>query len=86
MSLIRRGERQKVTLIRLKQAAEMLNLDESTVRKGCAGTAHLTKVRQGSGRRQRISLVLEEVEAHIESLVRYAREHNPESAARRATQ
>ena len=34
-------------LIPLARAAEMLDLDESTVRKGGAGTAHLTKVRHG---------------------------------------
>lgn len=56
MSLIR-----KQTLINLCCAARMLDLDESTLRKGQAGTSGLTQVRRGNGRRQRVSLILEEV-------------------------
>ena len=82
MSLIRRKKQTlKVTytgpvLIRLQQAADILCLDESTIRKGAAGTAHLTKVRQGAGKRQRICLILGEVEAHVASLVEHARSLN----------
>ena len=77
MSLIRRKKQQLEytgpRLIPLRQAAEILCLDESTVRKGEAGTAHLKRVRQGTGQRQRIFLILEEVQAHIESLIEHAR-------------
>jgi hypothetical protein len=74
MSLIRRKQpEQAVTLITLREAAEMLRLDESTIRKGRAGTDVLTLVRQGRGKRQPIFLVREEVEAHIKSLVEHAR-------------
>jgi hypothetical protein len=81
MSLIR--SKQRITLIPLRRGAEMLCLDESTIRKGQAGTAHLTKVRQGEGKRQKVCLVLEEVEAHIASMVEFARERNsvPEQIA-----
>jgi hypothetical protein len=74
MSLVRRSQEQSTTLITLKEAAEMLRLDESTIRKGRAGTDALTLVRQGTGLRQPIFLVREEVEAHISSLVEHARE------------
>jgi len=78
MSLIRRKKQPKVkytgpVLIPLKQAAEILCLDESTLRKGEAGTGSLTRVRQGEGKRQRVFFVLQEVQAHIESLVAHAR-------------
>lgn len=56
MSLIR-----KQTLIGLCCAAALLDLDESTIRKGKCGTDSLTQVRKGSGKRQRVSLILEEV-------------------------
>lgn len=56
MSLIR-----KKTLIGLCCAAALLDLDESSIRKGLCGTDSLTKVRRGNGKRQRVSLVLEEV-------------------------
>ena len=39
----------------------MLDLDESTLRKGLAGTESLTQVRRGSGKRQRLSFILEEI-------------------------
>ncbi len=75
MSLIRRkGPAPAYTLITLQEAAEMLRLDESTIRKGLAGTDVLTKVRLGRGQRQRIRLVKEEVEAYIASMVEHARE------------
>jgi hypothetical protein len=75
VSLIRRKPEAKepVTLITLKEAAEMLRLDESTIRKHRAGTDSLTLVRQGTGKRQPIFLIREEVEAHIQSLVDRAR-------------
>lgn len=75
-SLIRRKParpEETVTLMTLKDAAAMLCLTPSAVRQGKAGTAHLTKVRQGEGKRQPIFLVREEVEAHIRSLVDHAR-------------
>lgn len=75
MSLIRRNppEKEQVTLITLREAAELLRLDESTIRKGRAGTDVLTLVRQGRGKRQPIFLIREEVEAHIASMVEHAR-------------
>ena len=75
MSLIRRKQQspaQPVTFVKLKDAAEMLQLDESTIRKGRAGTDVLTLVRQGTGKRQRVFLVLEEIEAYKASLVEHA--------------
>jgi len=39
----------------------LLDLDESTLRKGKAGTESLTQVRRGNGKRQRISFILEEI-------------------------
>jgi hypothetical protein len=75
VSLIRRKQPQAepVTLITLREAAEMLRLDESTIRKGRAGTDVLTLVRQGRGKRQPIFLIREEVEGHIASMVEHAR-------------
>ncbi len=58
MSLIR-GKSQ--TLIAPCCAARMLDLDESTLRKGLAGTESLTQVRRGHGKRQRVSFILEEI-------------------------
>lgn len=51
----------KQTLIAPCCAATILDLDESSLRKGCAGTENLTKVRRGNGKRQRISYILEEI-------------------------
>lgn len=58
MSLI---NRKSSTLVAPCCAAMLLDLDESTLRKGKAGTESLTQVRRGSGKRQRISFILEEV-------------------------
>ena len=58
MSLLTRKTQ---TLISPCCAASILDLDESTVRKGLAGTESLTHVRRGHGKRQRLSLILEEV-------------------------
>jgi hypothetical protein len=58
MSLLTRKTQ---TLISPCCAASILDLDESTVRKGLAGTESLTRVRRGYGKRQRLSLILEEV-------------------------
>lgn len=58
MSLINRKSN---TLIAPCCAARMLDLDESTLRKGLAGTESLTQVRRGNGKRQRISFILEEI-------------------------
>jgi len=49
------------TLIPPCCAATLLDLDESSLRKGCAGTEGLTQVRRGNGKRQRISFILEEI-------------------------
>ncbi len=53
--------RKSQTLISPCCAASILDLDESTIRKGLAGTDTLTHVRRGQGKRQRLSLILEEV-------------------------
>ena len=79
MSLIRPSKQQielpkELQLLTLKEAAELLRLDESTVRKGHAGTAHLTKVRQGGGKRRRVFLVRSEVEQHIRQMIDEARD------------
>ncbi len=58
MSLI---NRKSPTLVAPCCAAILLDLDESTLRKGKAGTESLTQVRRGSGKRQRISFILEEI-------------------------
>ncbi len=58
MSLIK-GKSQ--TLIGACCAATLLDLDESTLRKGLAGTESLTQVRRGYGKRQRVSFILEEI-------------------------
>ena len=58
MSLINRKSN---TLIAPCCAARLLDLDESTLRKGLAGTESLTQVRRGNGKRQRISFILEEI-------------------------
>ncbi len=58
MSLINRKSN---TLIAPCCAAVLLDLDESTLRKGLAGTESLTQVRRGNGKRQRISFILEEI-------------------------
>ena len=67
MSLIRRK-----TLISPCCASALLDLDESTLRKGQAGTESLTQVRRGNGKRQRISFVLEEVIALQSEWIRVA--------------
>ncbi len=67
MSLIKRK-----TLISPCCAAVILDLDESSLRKGCAGTESLTQVRRGNGKRQRISLILEEVIALQSEWIRVA--------------
>jgi hypothetical protein len=51
----------KQTLIAPCCAGILLDLHESTVRKGQAGTENLTQVRRGNGKRQRVSFILEEV-------------------------
>lgn len=67
MSLIKRK-----TLIAPCCAAVILDLDESTLRKGQAGTESLTQVRRGNGKRQRISFILEEVIALQSEWIRTA--------------
>ena len=56
MSLIKRQ-----TLIAPCCAGTLLDFDESTLRKGKAGTESLTQIRRGDGKRQRVSFILEEV-------------------------
>ncbi len=51
----------KQTLIAPCCAGSLLDLHESTLRKGQAGTENLTQVRRGAGKRQRVSFILEEV-------------------------
>lgn len=51
----------KQTLISSCCASVLLDLSESSLRKGVAGTETLTQVRRGNGKRQRISFILEEV-------------------------
>jgi len=58
MSLINRKSQ---TLVAPCCAAILLDLDESTLRKGKAGTESSTQVRRGNGKRQRISFILEEI-------------------------
>lgn len=58
MSLINRKSQ---TLIPICCASILLDLDESSLRKGCAGTENLTQVRRGYGKRQRVSFILEEI-------------------------
>jgi hypothetical protein len=83
MGLIRRkkagasADASREKLITLREAAERLRLDESTLRKRQAGTAHLTLVRQGTGQRRRIFLVESEVEAHVREMIARARLLNP---------
>lgn len=70
--LIRRKPAQPVTAERfltLKEAATRLRLDESTIRKGKAGTGHFTLIRQGEGKRRPIFLLESEVEAHVRQLI-----------------
>jgi hypothetical protein len=79
MSLIRRkkagapADAGLEMLMPLREAAELLCLSESTIRKRQAGTSHLTLVRQGTGQRRRIFLVRSEVEGHLKSLIDHAR-------------
>ena len=49
------------TLIGACCASTLLDLSESLLLKACAGTETLTQVRRGTGKRQRISFILEEV-------------------------
>ena len=50
------------TLIASCCAAVLLDLSESSLLKGCAGTENLTQVRRGHGeKRQRVSFIFEEV-------------------------
>lgn len=58
MSLINRKSQ---TLIAPCCAGMLLDLDESTLRKGQAGTENLTQVRSGHGKRQRVHFIFEEV-------------------------
>lgn len=59
-------------LIPLREAAELLGLDSSTIRKRSAGTADLTIVRQG----RKLFLVRGEIIAHRRKLIDDARLQN----------
>ncbi len=80
--LIRRGKAQvnendyaDEELCTLREAAGILRLDESTIRKRRGGTQHLTHVRQGKegSLRPRLMLVRAEVMAHRSRLIRTAK-------------
>ena len=58
MSLIRKKSQ---TLIPVCCASILLELSESALLKGIAGTETLTRVRRGHGKRQRLSFILEEI-------------------------
>jgi hypothetical protein len=66
----------KQTLIAPCCAGMLLDLDESTIRKGKAGTENLTQVRRGNGKRQRVSFILEEVLELKAEWIRAARKTN----------
>lgn len=53
------------TLIKVCCASQLLNLSESTLLKGLAGTADLTRISQG----KRISFVLEEIIEYKAALI-----------------
>ena len=59
-------------LIPLREAAALLGLDPSTIRKRSAGTAHLTVVHQG----RKLFLVRGEIIAHRRKLIDDARQRN----------
>jgi hypothetical protein len=59
------------SLIPLREAAGMLGLDPSTIRKRAAGTDHLTLVPQG----RKLFLVRGEVIAHRQRMIENARRH-----------
>lgn len=80
IKLVRRASRRNMVaasseLLTLAEAAAMLRLHESTLRKRRAGTDALTQIRQGKSHansrhnRQRIFYLRSEVEAHIAALV-----------------
>ncbi|MEK6281588.1 MAG: hypothetical protein AABN95_14635 [Acidobacteriota bacterium] len=59
-------------LVPLREAAQLLGLDPSTIRKRSAGTAHLTIVHQG----RKLFLVRGEIIAHRRKLIDDARLRN----------
>ncbi|MBC8032277.1 MAG: hypothetical protein H7Z16_19495 [Pyrinomonadaceae bacterium] len=59
-------------LIPLREAAKLLGLDPSTIRKRSAGTANLTVVHQG----RKLFLVRGEIIAHRRKLIDDARQRN----------
>ena len=73
MSLMRKVSE---TLIAPCCAAALLDLDESSLRKGCAGTENLTQVRHGSGKRQRIHFIPEEIISLKSGWIEAARKTN----------
>ncbi len=73
MSLLNRKSQ---TLIAPCCAGMLLDLDESTLRKGNAGTENLTRIKCGSGLRQRTHFILEEVIALKTEWIEAARKTN----------
>jgi len=67
----------KQTLIAPCCAGTLLDLDESTLRKGKAGTENLTQIRRGNGKRQRVSFILEEVLALKSEWIQSAKNRRP---------
>ena len=57
------------TFISVKQAAEILGLAESTVYNRKAGTAKLTRVKQG----KTVRMIRQEIEAHADKLINAGR-------------
>jgi hypothetical protein len=73
MSLIRRKKRDDAVVaspfVPLREAAQILRLDESTIRQRKAGTESLTLVRQGTGPRARIFLLRSQLDEHVAALI-----------------
>lgn len=69
---LRAMESDMEALIPLREAAELLGLDTSTIRKRSAGTANLTIVYQG----RKLFLVRGEIIAHRRKLIDDARQQN----------
>lgn len=68
----------KKTRIAAKQVAEIIGCSEKTVHNGGAGTAQLTRIRNGS---RQIRFILEEVLALVEKQEKYAQRRPPSLTA-----
>lgn len=80
MSLVRRKPQQPPDapdadedMIDVKEAARILGLESSTVRKGLAGTGDLMRVRMGNSQKPRIRFLRSEVESFKQRLIDNAR-------------